>query len=77
LSTPQMEADDISCYRGLFWRRPWLAATFTLMLLSLAGIPLTAGFIGNSISLPAQPMAGCGDCCSLLLLAAARGFITI
>lgn len=47
LSTPQTEAEDISCYRGLFWRRPWLAASFTLMLLSLAGIPLTAGFIGK------------------------------
>jgi NADH-quinone oxidoreductase subunit N len=47
LSTPQREADDISIYRGLFWRRPWLAGTFTLMLLSLAGIPLTAGFIGK------------------------------
>ncbi|MGZ4997033.1 MAG: NADH-quinone oxidoreductase subunit N [Methylobacter sp.] len=47
LSTPQTEADDISEYRGLFWRRPWLAAVFTLMLLSLAGIPLTAGFIGK------------------------------
>ena len=47
LSTPQTEACDIAFYRGLFWRRPWLAATFTLMLLSLAGIPLTAGFIGK------------------------------
>jgi NADH-quinone oxidoreductase subunit N len=47
LSTPETEADDISFYRGLFWRRPWLAAIFTLMLLSLAGIPLTAGFIGK------------------------------
>jgi len=47
LSTPQTEADDIAIYRGLFWRRPWLAGTFTLMLLSLAGIPLTAGFIGK------------------------------
>ncbi len=47
LSTPQMEADDIAFYRGLFWRRPRLAAVFTLMLLSLAGIPLTAGFIGK------------------------------
>ncbi len=47
LSTPETEADDISSYRGLFWRRPWLAAVFTLMLLSLAGIPLTAGFIGK------------------------------
>jgi NADH-quinone oxidoreductase subunit N len=33
--------------RGLFRRRPWLAVIFTLMLLSLAGIPLTAGFIGK------------------------------
>lgn len=47
LSTAQTEADDIADYRGLFWRRPWLAATFTLMLLSLAGIPLTIGFIGK------------------------------
>jgi NADH-quinone oxidoreductase subunit N len=47
LSTPQTEADDLSEYQGLFWRRPWLAAVFTLMLLSLAGIPLTAGFIGK------------------------------
>jgi NADH-quinone oxidoreductase subunit N len=47
LSTPQIEAGDISFYRGLFWQRPWLAGTFTLMLLSLAGIPLTAGFIGK------------------------------
>jgi NADH-quinone oxidoreductase subunit N len=47
LSTPLQEADDLSLYRGLFWRQPWLAATFTLMLLSLAGIPLTVGFIGK------------------------------
>ena len=47
LSTPQTEAEDMSFYRGLFWQRPWLAATFTLMLLSLAGIPLTVGFIGK------------------------------
>lgn len=47
LSTPQIEADDLSFYRGLFWRRPWLATIFTLMLISLAGIPLTAGFIGK------------------------------
>ena len=47
LSIQQAEAGDISIYRGLFWRRPWLAGTFTLMLLSLAGIPLTVGFIGK------------------------------
>ena len=34
-------------YRGLFWRRPFAASAFTIMLLSLAGIPLTAGFLGK------------------------------
>lgn len=47
LSTAHAEAGEIAFYRGLFWRRPWLAGTFTLMLFSLAGIPLTAGFIGK------------------------------
>ena len=31
--------------KGLFWRRPVLTAVLTVMLLSLAGIPLTAGFV--------------------------------
>jgi NADH-quinone oxidoreductase subunit N len=47
LSGPQREAENIEDYRGLFWRRPWLAGTFTAMLLSLAGIPLTVGFMGK------------------------------
>ena len=41
------DADAMFEYRGLFWRRPYLTAVMTLMLLSLAGIPLTAGFIGK------------------------------
>jgi NADH-quinone oxidoreductase subunit N len=41
------DAEDISNYEGLFWTRPLLALVFTAMLLSLAGIPLTAGFIGK------------------------------
>lgn len=44
-SVGRKEADDINYYRGLFWRRPVLSGVLTLMLLSLAGIPLTAGFI--------------------------------
>jgi len=47
LSTKQKDAEDIDIYRGLFWRSPVLAAVFTVSLLSLAGIPLTAGFIGK------------------------------
>jgi NADH-quinone oxidoreductase subunit N len=41
------DADALFEYRGLFWRRPYLTAVMTLMMLSLAGIPLTAGFIGK------------------------------
>ncbi|WP_348250880.1 proton-conducting transporter membrane subunit, partial [Salmonella enterica] len=32
-------------YRGLFWHPPVLAAVMTVMMPSLAGIPMTLGFI--------------------------------
>src|SRR5581483_8113885 len=41
------EVKDLDDYRGLVWRRPWLGGAFAAMLLSLAGIPLTMGFIGK------------------------------
>lgn len=41
------DADDISHYRGLFWRNRYLALAMTFILLSLAGIPMTTGFIGK------------------------------
>lgn len=41
------DLDQLEDYRGLFWRSPWLAGIMTAMLLSLAGIPLTVGFIGK------------------------------
>ena len=49
MSTPYSgrDADALYEYRGLFWRRPSLTAVLTVMMLSLAGIPLTAGFIGK------------------------------
>ncbi len=46
-STEESEADSLERFRGLFHQRPWMAAVLTAMLLSLAGIPLTAGFIGK------------------------------
>jgi NADH-quinone oxidoreductase subunit N len=47
LSDEERDADTLADYSGLFWRRPVLASIFTVMLLSLAGIPLTAGFLAK------------------------------
>jgi NADH-quinone oxidoreductase subunit N len=47
LSTKQKDAEQLDVYRGLFWRSPLMAGVLTVALLSLAGIPLTAGFIGK------------------------------
>ena len=41
------DQDGLDKYEGLFWHRPLLAGFFSTMMLSLAGIPLTAGFIGK------------------------------
>jgi NADH-quinone oxidoreductase subunit N len=49
LSAPRSgrDADQIEDYRGLFRTRPFLAGSLALMLLSLAGMPPTMGFIGK------------------------------
>lgn len=47
LSDRKGEATDIDSFRGMFWRQPVTAIVFTAMLMSLAGIPLTGGFIGK------------------------------
>jgi len=39
--------DDVYVMAGLYKRSPWQAVSMTIFLLSLAGIPLTAGFIGK------------------------------
>lgn len=41
------DADSLYSYRGLFWHRPVLSAVMTVVMLSLAGIPMTLGFIGK------------------------------
>ncbi len=47
LSRPGREMEELEDYRGLSRQHAWLSGVFTLMLLSLAGLPLTAGFIGK------------------------------
>ncbi len=58
LSGKETDLDDMEDYRGLAFRHFWLAAIFTAMLLSLAGIPLTAGFIGKFYIFSAGVNAG-------------------
>lgn len=41
------DTEGLHAYRGLFWHRPALAAVMTVMFLSLAGVPMTLGFIGK------------------------------
>jgi NADH-quinone oxidoreductase subunit N len=49
LSSSESEAEvvELAAYRGLAWRRPWLAAGLCGMLLALAGMPLTVGFVAK------------------------------
>jgi NADH-quinone oxidoreductase subunit N len=47
LSVCEQDADNIEDLKGLFWTNPWIASVLTIALLSLAGIPITAGFISK------------------------------
>jgi NADH-quinone oxidoreductase subunit N len=38
---------DMSDFAGLYQRRPWLAVAMAVFMLSLAGVPPTAGFFGK------------------------------
>jgi NADH-quinone oxidoreductase subunit N len=52
------DADRMEDYRGLFRTRPFLAGSLALMLLSLAGMPPTMGFIGKFYLIVAGVDAG-------------------
>src|SRR5260370_25698585 len=51
LVTGHLEGEDISALAGLSQRSPLLAATMTLAMVSLAGIPPLAGFFGKFLLL--------------------------
>jgi NADH-quinone oxidoreductase subunit N len=50
--------EEISSYRGLFTRSPWLASAVAVFMLSLAGIPPTAGFFTKYYALAAAVQSG-------------------
>jgi NADH-quinone oxidoreductase subunit N len=53
-----VDADDLDAYRGLGRSRPGLAAVLAVMLLSLAGVPPTGGFLAKFAVLGAAVEAG-------------------
>ena len=57
----QVEGEDIAALAGLNERSPLLAATMTLAMVSLAGIPPLAGFFGKFLLLKAALAQGAAD----------------
>jgi NADH-quinone oxidoreductase subunit N len=55
---PQSEDQTYQTYRGLYKRSPGLAITMMIFMLSLAGIPLTGGFIGKYLLFASAIQAG-------------------
>lgn len=67
------EADELIHYQGLFWRRPVLTAVMTIMMLSLAGIPLTAGFITKLFAILAAVQGTNWFLAAMIILGSAIG----
>jgi NADH-quinone oxidoreductase subunit N len=65
------EAADLARYRGLGYRRPWLAAAMTIFLLALAGLPPTAGFLGKILILSSSVASGYVWLAALLIVGTA------
>jgi NADH-quinone oxidoreductase subunit N len=55
---PQGEDQSYQTYRGLYKRSPGLAIMMMIFMLSLAGIPLTGGFIGKYLLFASAIQAG-------------------
>jgi NADH-quinone oxidoreductase subunit N len=39
--------EELSAFAGLYYRAPWSAVAIVLLVISLAGIPISAGFTGK------------------------------
>jgi NADH-quinone oxidoreductase subunit N len=70
LSEPQADLDELEDFQGLGYSHPWRSAVFGFCLLSLAGLPPAAGFLGKLILFWAVIKAG-------FILLAVIGIITV
>lgn len=75
LSQTTRETETFDDVRGLFWRRPVVASIFTAMILSLAGIPLTAGFLGKFYVLAAGASATAWTLIIVLIVSSTMGLV--
>jgi NADH-quinone oxidoreductase subunit N len=75
LSSSARDSETFDDIRGLFWRRPLLASVFTAMILSLAGIPLTAGFLGKFYVLAAGASAAAWLLIVVLIVSSTIGLV--
>lgn len=73
LSNKAGDAEDIDIYKALFWQNPLLAFIFSVSLISLAGIPLTAGFIGKFYILLAALQSGFWQVALILVITSVFG----
>lgn len=65
-----LRSDKIEAYTGLWKKAPFYAAAMAVFMLSLAGIPFTAGFVGKLFVFGSAILGGSGHP-ELLVLAAA------
>ena len=65
------EATHLSQWAGLGRTSPWIASTFALFLLALAGIPLTSGFTGKFAIFTAAYEGGQGPLVIVAIIASA------
>ncbi|MEZ5384929.1 MAG: NADH-quinone oxidoreductase subunit N [Prosthecobacter sp.] len=66
--------EDIKDFAGLSKRNPWLALLMTVSFASLAGLPLTAGFLGKLFVFLGLADHGYWGALSCAVIAAAAGF---
>ncbi|RCW46855.1 NADH dehydrogenase subunit N [Halopolyspora algeriensis] len=69
--TSEGEATHLSAWSGLAKRSPLIAWVFTFLLLALAGIPLTSGFMGKFVVFSAALTAGMAPLVVIALVASA------
>jgi NADH-quinone oxidoreductase subunit N len=75
LSSGTRDTETFDDIHGLFWRRPLVASVFTAMILSLAGIPLTAGFLGKFYVLAAGASAATWLLVIVLIVSSTIGLV--